>query len=352
MAAGSSTHLRWEAESLWQQLEPLLPHLSVEVLARCESTNTVLLERARRAGGDREAAVTVPGELTELADHGGGRSGPAPGSDDEAPAAEAEGPGSAGGEVRRSGRDLVGSTPRGRREGDTDPCLLVAEQQTRGRGRLGRTWLAAPGTSLTFSLALPLAPRDWSGLSLAVGLAVAEALDPDGARAAGAPLRLALKWPNDLWLVGHGGDGAKLGGILVETVGVGRQRVCVVGIGLNVQPLPPSLADGLGSAGYACVQALDPAATAPGVLACVARPLVTALQAFEREGFAQLATRYRARDLLRGAEVTTTLAGLPAGTAEGVDETGALLLRADGTIHRVVSGEVSVRRAPPTAAQR
>ena len=72
-------------------------------------------------------------------------------------------------------------TPHGRRSADVQPCLLVAEQQTRGRGRLGRGWIASAGASLTFSLALPLAPEEWSGLSLAVGLALAEALDPTAA---------------------------------------------------------------------------------------------------------------------------------------------------------------------------
>jgi BirA family biotin operon repressor/biotin-[acetyl-CoA-carboxylase] ligase len=333
MATGSPTHLRWEAESLWQALVPLLPHLSVEVLARCESTNTALIERARLAGGDPDAPVTLPGEL----DAGAAPTGPA----------EAAG-GTLGGRVGQ------GFTPHGRRGGDVDPCLLVAEQQTRGRGRLGRSWLAAPGTSLTFSLALALAPRDWSGLSLAVGLALAEALDPLGVGAGGTLPRLALKWPNDLWLVPAAPDaaatdgaglagGAKLGGILVETVNVGRRRLCVVGVGLNVEPLPPSLADGL-VAGHACLQALDPQATAPGVLARVAPPLVRALLAFEREGFAPLRERYAARDLLLGREVTTTLAHAAIGVAEGVDEQGALLLRVSGERQRIVSGEVSVRR--------
>src|SRR5436305_15350183 len=100
-------------------------------------------------------------------------------------------------QVRRS----VESTAFGRRAADLQPCLLVAEHQTHGHGRNGRVWQAAPGASLTFSLALPLAPKDWSGLSLAVGVALAQALDPPqaGAAASDAP-RIGVKWPNDLWL--------------------------------------------------------------------------------------------------------------------------------------------------------
>ena len=85
----------------------------------------------------------------------------------------------------------------------------MAEQQTAGRGRQGKAWWSEAGASLTFSLGLPLAPGDWSGLSLAVGLALADALDPlpgaGLASPAGPPPRLGLKWPNDLILLDDGG---------------------------------------------------------------------------------------------------------------------------------------------------
>ena len=283
----------WRTDALLQQLLPLLPGLSVEVVASIASTNTELLERARRAG-----------------------------------------PGSGG-----------------RRQTDVSPCLLVAEHQTRGRGRQGKDWQSSAGASLTFSLALPLAPGDWSGLSLAVGLALVEALDP--ARP-DQPLRLGLKWPNDLLIVGPPavpGIGRKLGGILIETVQVGKRRMAVVGIGLNLQPQAmPELGWGFG-----CLQELQPDLTAPAALAGVAPALVRALLAFERDGFAPLQQRYAQRDLLRGQHVTTTLPGVPLGLADGVDETGTLWLRlsgdaASGTPERrvpVSSGAVSLRAASP-----
>ena len=306
-------HPNWGAEALWQELEPLLPGLSVEVLARAESTNTLLLERARALAGAPDAAITRPGELDNA--------GPAPAE----------------------------PTPLGRRGADVQPCLLVAEQQTRGRGRLGRDWVSSAGASLTFSLALPLAPADWSGLSLAVGLALVQALDPapeppeppEPASAAGAAPRLMLKWPNDLWLVDsppQPGRGRKLGGILIETVTVGHRRMCVVGVGLNVLPQAvPDLPQG-----YACLQEILPDISAPAALAKVAAPLVKALLQFQAQGFAPLAEAYAQRDLLRGQKVSTTLAAVPAGVAEGVDERGALRVRS-GDVHSIVSGEVSVR---------
>ncbi|MDZ7592943.1 MAG: biotin--[acetyl-CoA-carboxylase] ligase [Rubrivivax sp.] len=292
-------HLHWGAEALWQRLEPLLPGLSVEVLARAESTNTVLLERARAMSGQPNAPITRPGELSSAA----------------APDAR---------------------TPLGRRSADVQPCLLVAEQQTRGRGRLGRGWTASAGASLTFSLSLPLAPVEWSGLSLAVGLALAEALDPTPDPA--TPPRIGLKWPNDLWLAEGPGRGRKLGGILIETVSVGQRRMCVIGVGLNVRPQPH---EGL-THGYACLQEFDPGASAPAALACVAEPLVRAVLAFQTAGFAPLVAAYGRRDLLRGQPVSTTLAEAAEGMAEGVDEHGALRVRCDG-LHRIVGGEVSVR---------
>jgi len=316
----ANVHLQWGAEALWQQLQPLLPGLSVEVLARAESTNTVLLERARLLGGARDAPISRPGELDAAA--------------------------------------IGGPTPLGRRDADVQPCLLVAEQQTRGRGRMGRDWVSSVGASLTFSLALPLVPADWSGLSLAVGLALAEALEPlpplldaetaadtapatAPATAPGPAPRLQLKWPNDLWLVEEPaapGRGRKLGGILIETVSVGHRRMCVVGVGLNV--LPQAVPDF--PHGYASLQELQPGISAPAALARVAEALVLALLDFEARGFAPLLPAYARRDLLRDQAVTTTLAEVPAGVADGVDERGALRV-VSGGVHLVVSGEVSVR---------
>ena len=83
--------------------------------------------------------------------------------------------------------------------GQLAPTLLVAEQQNAGRGRLGRNWASAPGSSLTFSLGVLLQPQAWDGLSLAVGLSVATSLHTD----------IQLKWPNDLWV-----QDCKLAGIL------------------------------------------------------------------------------------------------------------------------------------------
>ena len=250
-------HLHWGAEPLWQELDALLPGISVEIVASADSTNTRLLERARQSSGHRHAPVTTPGQLD---------GGEAPGT----------------------------PTPHGRRNDDTRPCLLVAEVQTSGRGRQGRVWHSSAGLSLTFSLALPLNPPEWSGLSLAVGVALAEALDP---LAADAAPRIGLKWPNDLWLLEGPGRGRKLGGVLIETVAVGERRMAVVGIGLNLLPQPNT--QELNS-GFASLQELHNDIDAPAALKRVAAPLARTLKRFEREGLAPFLAGYRRRDLLIG----------------------------------------------------
>lgn len=307
--------LHWHADALWEQLVPYLPGLSVEVLARADSTNSLLLERARGGGGRRDAPVTTPGEL------------------------EAS---------RQRGLPLdngAGSGAFGRRQGDAQPCLLVAEHQTLGRGRQGRAWYAAPGASLTFSISLPLAPQDWCGLSLVAGVALADVLDPPEPGRA-AP-RLGLKWPNDLWLTDAPGSGRKLGGVLIETVAVGQRRMVVVGVGLNIQPLPEPHDVAELASGYASLHELDARANAPDLLHRVALPLVRAIQQFEREGFGGFAAAYARRDLLRGQPVRVQASRgelVVEGTAETPAANGALRVRdAAGRMHEIASGEVSVR---------
>ena len=235
------------------------------------------------------------------------------------------------------------------RAGQSDPVLLVAEQQTAGRGRLGRAWRSQLGDSLMFSLGLPLAPADWSGLSLAVGVSVAESLQPVLPPPGSATPRVGLKWPNDLWLGGAGGE-RKLGGILVETASfVAPQgaaapasagtRYVVVGVGLNIRP-PDAAGMGLPPGG---LQEVDVLLDAPTALLRVAAPLVAMLQSFAGYGFAPMQPRFALRDVLQGRSVV--LSDGHSGTAQGVGEDGALWVLTDSGMQPVTSSEVSVRPA-------
>ena len=291
-------HQDWQVDALWRQLSPLLPGIGIEVMAQTDSTNSALLDRVRDSAA-RESGRGSPGSRDDKLN------------------------------CRRRCEDL-------------QPCLLVAEHQTRGRGRLGRSWQSGPSGALTFSLGLPLELVDWSGLSLAVGCAIADALDPL-ADAMQTP-RLQLKWPNDLWL-----HGRKLGGILIATLPAGAQRMVVIGVGLNLAELTPD-ADAAPSQFATGFAALDELGSQPGawrapeVLAQVAPALVQALLDFTQAGFAGWQARYARRDLLFGRPIT---AGTQAGIARGVNARGELLLQTAAGVQTVSGGEISVRLATP-----
>ena len=214
------------------------------------------------------------------------------------------------------------------RAGRLEPVLLVAEHQSAGRGRLGRGWDSDSGDSLTFSLGLPLAPADWSGLSLAVGVSLAESLHA----------RIRLKWPNDLWL-----DDRKLAGILIETAAAGesrQQRYAVVGVGINLAQRPQA---GLATA-PAWLREVLPACQPDAVLLRVVPSLVQAIQAFERAGFAPFKARFDARDALRDRALL--LSDGTVGTGRGTTDRGGLRVQTAGGLTTVTSSEVSVRPCP------
>lgn len=224
------------------------------------------------------------------------------------------------------------------RTGLMEPVLLAADEQTAGRGRMGKGWHSRPGQSLTFSLALPLAPANWSGLSLAVGVSLAESLHPD----------VKLKWPNDLWF-----QGRKLGGILVETAHMGQasaaQRLVVAGIGINIArpaaaSLPPAAegATGMAPVAPAGLAEICVGQTAGETLERVAPALARDMQLFEARGFAVFAERFAQRDAL--AQSNIRLSDGTEGLACGVDTDGALQVRlTSGAILAVTSSEVGVR---------
>ncbi len=224
-------------------------------------------------------------------------------------------------EVDSSNSELM----RRARNGDLRPQLLVALAQSAGRGRMGRSWVSQPGDALTFSLGLPLHLSDWSGLSLAVGLSVAQSLHP----------AIQLKWPNDLWWCQR-----KLAGILIETANVGTQRYAVIGVGINLKERD---AQGL-STPPAWLQEARPGIDGPQALGLVLAPLVRTLQRFEREGFAAFRDGFSARDGLRDRAVS--LSDGTRGTACGVTESGALLVHTAAGVQTVASSEVSVRPQP------
>ncbi|MBS1143169.1 MAG: biotin--[acetyl-CoA-carboxylase] ligase [Proteobacteria bacterium] len=216
--------------------------------------------------------------------------------------------------------------------------VVVADRQSAGRGRRGRNWLSSPESSLTFSVLwrFPGNAAGLSGLSLAVGVALAEAMENLGASG------VCLKWPNDVLL--RTGDGfAKLAGILIELSSDRRGTQAIIGIGLNLLPPVDELPQPAAGLSQACAQSVDRYA----VLAAVLVQLAAVLDDFTVNRFFCLKMkwqRYHAwQDLpvqLIGDGDTPTL-----GRCLGVDDDGALLLETASGIERILSGDVSLRPA-------
>lgn len=233
--------------------------------------------------------------------------------------------------------DLLG---RVRAEAPPRPILRAALEQTAGRGRHGRTWFAAPGSALLFSLAIPLEtsrPID-GAVSLACGLAAAEALAPRAA--------VKLKWPNDLFL-----DGRKLGGVLCELAldGAGR-RTLVAGIGINLTLAPEVRASiGQPAASLDEVIPLDELVSMrEALIGRIAGSVVALVKEFDCHGFAPLRARFLARFALLGREVELVEAKrlIAGGVAVDIDDSGRLLVRTDMGTRAFAGGEVSLRMAP------
>lgn len=226
------------------------------------------------------------------------------------------------------------------------PHVLWAGEQSAGRGRRGRSWISRAGDSAIFSVALERPCSEGApvltGFSLAVGVALAEALSGFGCQ-------VGLKWPNDLWRAG-----CKVGGVLIETRRDRQVERIVVGVGLNL--LSPGPLAGPG-AGEPIVHPSPPgglfdppAATAPvaQIVARCAEAIVAAYGLFVTQGFAAFRERWVRLDALQGAPVQLFdgVNLLAAGEAAGVGDSGELRLRTPQGIRIFVIGDVSLRPAP------
>jgi BirA family biotin operon repressor/biotin-[acetyl-CoA-carboxylase] ligase len=220
------------------------------------------------------------------------------------------------------------------------PVALLADAQNAGRGRNGRPWFVDPAASLALSVAVERAADGAAllGLPLAIGVTLAEVLAAHGAV-------VMLKWPNDLLVASTAGP-AKAGGILVEVRGQGPLQRVVAGCGLNLVSSPALQALQAGQP----VAALFSAAAAPdriGLARRLADALAAAIGRYADEGLQAYQSRWRALDALADTPIDVLRADgtRTPGVARGIDADGALLVSlADGTLERLVAGEVSVRR--------
>ncbi len=222
------------------------------------------------------------------------------------------------------------------RDGAEEGTLVVAEAQTAGRGRLGRTWHSPSGKNLYCSIVLrpPLTPAGVPQLALVAGLAAARAIETIG-------LHPRIKWPNDVLL-----DGRKAVGIITEMEAELEQvRVVVLGIGVNVNvavdDFPPDLRDRATSLALASGRRIDRVRFTAALIGALERDY----RRFLDDGFRALRAEWEARSALAGCDVTArTPDGDVTGVVAGVEDDGALrLVDATGTVRRVVAGEVTLR---------
>ena len=252
-------------------------------------------------------------------------------------------------ETKSTNDDLLGRW----RAGELiDPVARVAQNQTAGKGRVGRSWLANPEDSLCFSLAYPFqrSPSELSGLSLLVGLAVlqgiANALGIEKSALYAQGLR--LKWPNDLLL-----NNAKLGGILIEggQAKIGEPTWMIIGVGINLRNAS-AIQNSLNSERSFKVASLDkilPSSIQLPDAEFISLKLIDSfeqhLPAFDQRGFALYQHQWMEWDAFKDIEVCISGASKAPvyGIAKGVDSSGALLLEQETKTIFIYAGDVSLR---------
>lgn len=216
--------------------------------------------------------------------------------------------------------------------------VVLAEHQTAGRGRRGKAWVSWPGASLTFSSLwrFPAGAPVPAGLSLVAGIAMALALEKLGT------VGVQLKWPNDVLLLGQ-----KVAGILVELLpGRSGTPAAVIGIGLNLAvPAGEQIPDQTGVTDLA--SHLHQLPDRNRLAALLLAELHNLLETYASAGFPALRGAWQQRNAF--ADLPVRISGESVdleGICAGVDDDGALLLRTDSGIVRILSGEVSLRLLP------
>jgi BirA family biotin operon repressor/biotin-[acetyl-CoA-carboxylase] ligase len=198
--------------------------------------------------------------------------------------------------------------------------LVTADEQTAGRGRQGRAWVAPAGKALLMSVVLRDLGTVQAYLPLAAALAVCEACEQS------APVRCEIKWPNDVWV-----ERRKLAGILVE--GRPQEGWAVLGIGLNVSTAEDEFPGEL----RGLATSLSAASGEPASPGEVLARLLSALEARLDASPGEIVARWRERDALRGQ--TVRWAG-GEGTATGIDDSGALMVETSSGRVTLDAGEV------------
>lgn len=216
-------------------------------------------------------------------------------------------------------------------------AFCLAEHQTSGRGRRGRSWASPFGSTISMSMSWRVdeGTASLEGLSLAVGLAVLKALEASGTR------NLELKWPNDLlW------QGRKLSGILLEVHGdpTGECDV-IIGIGINIK-LSDEQLENIGQPAVDLHRACGKAVSRNAVVSNLINTLSHVLDGFAHGGFALFRDQWSDYDACKGKDVAIEAAGRKEkGRSLGVNGQGGLIVKTDSGVKVFSGGEVSLRRS-------
>lgn len=216
--------------------------------------------------------------------------------------------------------------------------VCMAEQQTAGRGRHGKSWKSTYGGSLLYSISWMFAemPKDFSALTLAVGVEVKETLDDLGFSG------VQLKWPNDLLIAD-----AKLGGILLEVAQRKNGIHLVCGLGLNIFAgiSDPSIEHKVATLEEQ-QNKNDPSLLSRNHLAAkITDRLIALFRIYPDKGFAMWKTRWQQAHAFSGEQVqVTSPEKIVKGIALGVDLKGAFLVQTEARIEHFISNDVSVRK--------
>lgn len=211
--------------------------------------------------------------------------------------------------------------------------VAFAEQQTAGRGRRGREWVSPLASNVYLSVRWHFSAgmASLEGLSLAVGVVIAEALESLGV------VGVELKWPNDIWVAGR-----KLAGVLVEAGGdVSGECYAVIGLGMNVA-MPGKFEASIDQP-WVDLSALGYTGGRNKLAACLVSRLLILLANYEKEGFSAFVNRWEKRNALQGRQVFTQGAQAVSGMVKGISPAGGLLIEAGNAVVELVGGEVSVR---------
>ena len=215
-----------------------------------------------------------------------------------------------------------------------DAC--VAEYQQAGRGRRGRKWFSPFGSNLYLSMywRLEQGPAAAIGLSLVIGIVIAEVLQSLGAD------KVRVKWPNDLYL-----QDRKLSGILVELTGkTGDAAQIVSGAGINL--MMRRVESDVVNQGWISLQEAGNSIDRNTLAACLIKELRAGFKLFENEGLAPYLTRWEKLDNFINRPVKLIIGDKEIfGISRGIDAQGALLLEQDGMVKPWIGGEISLRSA-------